>query len=290
MASSSGASGSAPLPPEPLDHGERSRPLLELQASSTASEGSLSGGSGPATCVWRTPQFHNQECLRYFDCPSHSVERRLSMDENHGALSDERARPAGRDPTGDELYSSEAEHDSLNDGIRNMRMASDIPPVELEAGPSQTSHGREISASGAGEPMAYRTDALQGRTIPTSSSSEPSLVTFHELGDSAPASPITDRARVGEGQSIDQTELPGSPLSPLSRHSGRAAASIPTPGRIDVGYEQPVSPLSTRRTHQAMSRDSPDFVLPRWQPDAEATYCPICYTQFSIFVRKHHCR
>ena len=30
--------------------------------------------------------------------------------------------------------------------------------------------------------------------------------------------------------------------------------------------------------------------LPRWQPDAEVTYCPICRTQFSIFVRKHHCR
>ena len=29
---------------------------------------------------------------------------------------------------------------------------------------------------------------------------------------------------------------------------------------------------------------------PRWQPDAEVTYCPICQTQFSFFVRKHHCR
>jgi hypothetical protein len=33
-----------------------------------------------------------------------------------------------------------------------------------------------------------------------------------------------------------------------------------------------------------------DFVLPRWQSDAEVTYCPICKSQFSIFVRKHHCR
>jgi hypothetical protein len=32
------------------------------------------------------------------------------------------------------------------------------------------------------------------------------------------------------------------------------------------------------------------IVLPRWQPDAEVTYCPICRTQFSFFVRKHHCR
>ncbi|KAL2165255.1 hypothetical protein VTH06DRAFT_552 [Thermothelomyces fergusii] len=33
-----------------------------------------------------------------------------------------------------------------------------------------------------------------------------------------------------------------------------------------------------------------EVVLPRWQPDSEQTYCPICGTQFSIFVRKHHCR
>lgn len=29
---------------------------------------------------------------------------------------------------------------------------------------------------------------------------------------------------------------------------------------------------------------------PRWQPDAEVTYCPICRTQFNFFIRKHHCR
>ncbi|KAG5952380.1 hypothetical protein E4U53_000997 [Claviceps sorghi] len=34
----------------------------------------------------------------------------------------------------------------------------------------------------------------------------------------------------------------------------------------------------------------PDFSLPRWQPDVEVTFCPICRAQFSFFVRKHHCR
>lgn len=51
----------------------------------------------------------------------------------------------------------------------------------------------------------------------------------------------------------------------------------------------------------------PEVVLPRWQPDAEVTLCPICGTQFSMFllcplfatllttslgffIRKHHCR
>jgi hypothetical protein len=38
------------------------------------------------------------------------------------------------------------------------------------------------------------------------------------------------------------------------------------------------------------SRRASEFILPRWQPDAEVTYCPICHSQFNIFVRKHHCR
>lgn len=33
-----------------------------------------------------------------------------------------------------------------------------------------------------------------------------------------------------------------------------------------------------------------DVNLPRWQPDAEVTSCPICGTIFSFWYRKHHCR
>lgn len=34
----------------------------------------------------------------------------------------------------------------------------------------------------------------------------------------------------------------------------------------------------------------PDIDVPRWQPDAEVTSCPICGTVFSFWYRKHHCR
>lgn len=50
-------------------------------------------------------------------------------------------------------------------------------------------------------------------------------------------------------------------------------------------------PLERSRTNSVHSiRDVREIVLPRWQSDAEVTYCPICRTQFSFFVRKHHCR
>jgi hypothetical protein len=272
MASSSGASSSAPLPPGTLDHGEGSQTVAEPRRPSAASGGSSDGSLEQEPCAWRTPQFHNQECARYFDCPSHMVERRLSIDESHELPSNEPVRPADHNTNEDELYSSEAENDVPTDGIRNLTIDSDVAPTVLEAEPS-AAHETEAGGSSAEDPSVQRAGLSQSQLTPAPLSSEPSLVMFHELGDSASPSPLV--------------EAPESPISPLSRQAGRGAVSMFTP---QERLEQAVSPSSPRRSHHGVPRDSPDFVLPRWQPDAEATYCPICYTQFSIFVRKHHCR
>lgn len=290
MASSSGSSGSAPLPPGALDCGERNLRDAEPRRSSTASGRSLGLGSETPVCAWRTRQFHDQECTRYFDCPSHTVERRLSMDENYESSPDESAPATDHDLAEDELYSNEAEHSSVTNGARQAATELDLAPSELEAGSSSSSHRAATEAHSEEESRVQRTNSSQEHTVPPSSGNESSLMTFHQLGHSAPSPPLVDAHSISEEQESGQIEPPESPISPLSRHSGRTAASVPIPHHGDGGLEQTVSALSTRQSHQNRARDSPNFVLPRWQPDVEATYCPICHTQFSVFVRKHHCR
>lgn len=88
-----------------------------------------------------------------------------------------------------------------------------------------------------------------------------------------------------------------------SRGPGEARVGGPTPS-----YEYPPSTTSSRTFHPPTTTDlnrplprrpsgeyvpdrrSREIVLPRWQPDAEVTECPICHTTFGFWYRKHHCR
>ena len=59
-----------------------------------------------------------------------------------------------------------------------------------------------------------------------------------------------------------------------------------TAHRGDLNRPLPLPP-DVQRGENNRSEELP---IPQWQPDAEASSCPICHTAFSFWYRKHHCR
>jgi hypothetical protein len=108
-------------------------------------------------------------------------------------------------------------------------------------------------------------------------------------GDSS-HSPRSLAGRSGSGEDLNEAPVSPAPR-PLPRNdravSGPQATNTSASSLASVTSPTPTSPpiLSP-----PVERIRSGVVLPRWQPDSEQTYCPICGTQFSIFVRKHHCR
>ena len=94
----------------------------------------------------------------------------------------------------------------------------------------------------------------------------------------------------------DQVQESTSPelVTQVSWRSNETPGAVPVPGSsresaIDIsGSPQSVSRQINSLRHRESSFT--DYRLPRWQPDSEATKCPICDTTFNFWYRKHHCR
>ncbi|MCJ1264089.1 hypothetical protein MMC22_003960 [Lobaria immixta] len=65
-----------------------------------------------------------------------------------------------------------------------------------------------------------------------------------------------------------------------------STSSDSRPGPIITDRPLPPRPIRT----SSQSQRSTDIPLPRWQPDAEVSRCPICGANFNFWFRKHHCR
>jgi hypothetical protein len=84
-------------------------------------------------------------------------------------------------------------------------------------------------------------------------------------------------------------DLPSAHAS--SSHQSNASHEV-----IDLTGSSPPSPTTLRRplasphARRGSSNNARQYVAPRWQPDSEASECPICGRQFTWLFRRHHCR
>ena len=132
----------------------------------------------------------------------------------------------------------------------------------------------------------------------------------HTLRDPAvmvlePARPAQKRRQRSNN---DRRSLDGSGSNAFAAHPGHLRLSVDEGSSSSSDGNTPLlSQTSSIQTHQHQDQETrSEVVVPRWQPDAEVTICPICGTQFSeyftitchprtycgigFFVRKHHCR
>lgn len=276
-------------------------------------------GQQPGTvCRWRTARYYDEECSRFFDCPSHVVERALSDIEQDGEEDDEEDQE--QDDEGSEGYDSP--HPNTVSPLSES--GSDTEGEDEDDGHySARSFSPGPQGLGGGEPERHRerpglSAGNSTRGSGSSTSSEPPQT---ERSSGAPLYPVPGPIPGGSGSQATSRPLPfaGAPLAVPSR-SARPAAErpfdsgsqlprrppeplnptfVPMPRGSGAAPGSHPAPIIERTPMTRVLRQSPteaerpggsEVLLPRWQPDSEVTYCPICSTQFSIFVRKHHCR
>lgn len=284
--------------------------------SSDSSSGASSNHSSPTrVCPYRNARFHDQECSRYFDCPSHHIERARSeaavpddqhheeqedvADEeessSHGISPSNAVGPGGQEmddaPVGRVGSEADSEADDAGHNVIDLTVSS---PDDNQPSPRE---------SISGEPQ--NSGAERGGTEPDEQgNSRPELEVIDLTGDSSEESgqpgpsssnqnaeralPTLPQSASGSSVSSHRSAGPGSPSFQ------RRPATPPSPPPASRRRTSSNAFAATRAVHQQQrppeSRRPSDLVLPRWQPDAEVTFCPICHTQFSIFIRKHHCR
>ncbi|KAI5927717.1 FYVE zinc finger-domain-containing protein [Camillea tinctor] len=221
--------------------------------SDTESGSSYAGSGAPDTpsCPYQTSAFFGHECSRYFDCPTHLTER-TSGDDTH-----DEAGPSVQSTTNDGALISEPGQ----------------PPIETDGLPvSEATQHLDLDTVSLPPALAAGNDSPQ----PASG------ITLQDALSETTAESLRQLS-IQETTSLGDITAERSPQQPVGPQLDTASLSSGRPSSRLSSMALPPSP-------QAQRRGPPDFIVPRWQPDAEVTYCPICRTQFSIFVRKHHCR
>ncbi|OTA98475.1 hypothetical protein M426DRAFT_325948 [Hypoxylon sp. CI-4A] len=234
--------------------------------SDTESASSYAGSGAPDTpaCPYQNADFFGQECSRYHDCPTHMIER---SPEEHNIVSSVEGE------TGSQPAQTEATSPPVNNTTEDATNREESSNQQNQEDTSSSEHT-----------LTY--DMRRLRVEPSSSSAEQSASTSPPISHNGQGPPGLDD-RISLAQFLGQS-APSPPSEPSSGYTSYVQSGSGLGGAL-APSEASSSLLSSRLSGRP-PRLQAGISLPRWQPDSEVTYCPICRTQFSFFVRKHHCR
>ncbi|KAK7970049.1 FYVE zinc finger-domain-containing protein [Apiospora saccharicola] len=230
-----------------------------------------------------------------FDGPIPDPEAILDLDLDHPHSAEDPDHNAAPEPAEQQAQLTAAAETSEPPTIAEpTEVISDSPNDHEDDVQAPTATGEASAVAPVNESSGEQAGpAEQPSTSATGSTGASGLTLLEALHD------LTVSPRTAAGTQNELPPLPSFATEAMSPepHSDIRSSSSQTARRGDgptfqaTGLAPAQSAQQARASEpQGVRRRRSEFTLPRWQPDAEVTLCPICRTQFSIFVRKHHCR